>query len=65
MCRDMKTLSWDRGYDNVLLGQDYRTPHGAVADGYGAMAERRLAAENRSTRTKACFSVISSTTTLT
>jgi hypothetical protein len=29
----------DRGYDNVLLGQGYRTPRGAVIDDYGAMKE--------------------------
>jgi hypothetical protein len=29
----------DRGYDNVLLGQGYCTPHGVVVDEYGARVE--------------------------
>jgi hypothetical protein len=29
---EMKPLTYDRGYDNVLLGQHYRTPRGAVID---------------------------------
>jgi hypothetical protein len=33
---DMKPVSEDRGCDNVLLGQDCRTPRGAVIDEYGA-----------------------------
>jgi hypothetical protein len=28
----MRPLTVDGGYDNVLLGQDYRTAHGAVID---------------------------------
>jgi hypothetical protein len=32
----MKPLTYDRGYDNVLLAQGYRTPRGAVIDEYGA-----------------------------
>jgi hypothetical protein len=36
---EMKPLTLDREYDNVLLGQGYRTPHGAVIDEYGAMVE--------------------------
>jgi hypothetical protein len=36
---EMKSLTYDRGYDNVLLGQVYRTPRGAVVDEYGAMVE--------------------------
>jgi hypothetical protein len=32
-----KRLSKDRGGYNLLLGQSYRTPHGAVIDEYGAM----------------------------
>jgi hypothetical protein len=35
----MKPVIWYRGYDNVLLGQGYRTPRGAVVDEYGAMVE--------------------------
>jgi hypothetical protein len=42
----MKPLTLDRGYDNVLLGQGYRTPRGAVIDEYGAMVESWLAGEN-------------------
>jgi hypothetical protein len=34
---EMKLLIYDQGYDNVLLGQGYRTPRGAVRDEYGAM----------------------------
>jgi hypothetical protein len=37
---EMKPLTYDRGYDNVLLGQGYRTPRGAVIDEYGAVVER-------------------------
>jgi hypothetical protein len=33
----MKPLTYDRGYDNVLFGQVYRTPRGAVIDEYEAM----------------------------
>jgi hypothetical protein len=29
----------DRGGDNVLLGRNYRSPHGAVIDEYEAMVE--------------------------
>jgi hypothetical protein len=36
---EMKPLTQDRGDDNVMLGQSYRTPHGAVIGGYGAMVE--------------------------
>jgi hypothetical protein len=35
----LKFLTYDRGYDNALLGQGYRTPRGAVIDGYGDMVE--------------------------
>jgi hypothetical protein len=35
----MTLLTWDRGHDNMLLGQGYRRPHGVVTDGYGAMVE--------------------------
>jgi hypothetical protein len=35
----MKPLTLDKGYENVLLGQGYRIPHGAVIDEYGAMME--------------------------
>jgi hypothetical protein len=39
-CRsEMKPLTSYRGYDNVLLGQGYRTPRGAVIDEYAAMVE--------------------------
>jgi hypothetical protein len=41
----MKPLTYDRGYDNVLLGQGYRTPRGAVIDEYGAVVEWWLAGE--------------------
>jgi hypothetical protein len=34
-------------YDNVLLGQGCRTPHGAGIDGYGAMVELWLAGGER------------------
>jgi hypothetical protein len=33
----------DRGYDNVLPGWGYRTPHGAVIDVYRGMVEFWLA----------------------
>jgi hypothetical protein len=36
---EMKPLTLDRTYDNVLLCQGYRTPHAAVTDGYGAMVK--------------------------
>jgi hypothetical protein len=36
---EVKPLTEDRGCDSVLLGQSNRTPHGAVIDEYGAMAE--------------------------
>jgi hypothetical protein len=36
---EMKPLTEDRGCDNVLLGQGYRTPRGAVIDEYGAVVE--------------------------
>jgi hypothetical protein len=35
-----KPLTEDRGYDNMLLGQGYHTPRGAVIDEYGAMVEQ-------------------------
>lgn len=35
----MKHLTYDGGYDNLLLGQGCRTPHGAVIDEYGAVVE--------------------------
>jgi hypothetical protein len=35
----MKRLTYDRGYDNVLLGQGYRTPRGAVIDENGAVEQ--------------------------
>jgi hypothetical protein len=35
----MKPPTYDRGYDNVLLGQSYGTPHGAVMDVCGEMVE--------------------------
>jgi hypothetical protein len=35
----MKPLTEDRGYDNVLLGQGYRTPREAVIDEYGAIVK--------------------------
>jgi hypothetical protein len=31
-CPEMKPLTSDRRYDNVLVGQGYCTPHGAVTD---------------------------------
>jgi hypothetical protein len=34
-------------YDNVLLGQDYRTPRGAVIVEYEVVMELLLAGENR------------------
>jgi hypothetical protein len=36
---EMKSLTYDPGGDDVLLGRSYRTPHGAVTDEYGAMVE--------------------------
>jgi hypothetical protein len=51
----MKPLTEDRGYDNVLLGQDYRTPRGAVIDEYGAIVEWWLAGENWSACWKHLF----------
>jgi hypothetical protein len=36
---EMKPLTEDRGYNNMLLGQGYRTRHGAVINEYGAMVE--------------------------
>jgi hypothetical protein len=35
----MKPLTQNRGDDNVLLGLNYHTTHGAVIDEYGAMVE--------------------------
>jgi hypothetical protein len=35
----MKPLTYDRGYDNVLLGQGYSMSQGAMINGYGAMVE--------------------------
>jgi hypothetical protein len=35
----MKLLTEDRGYDNELLSQGYRTPHGTVIDEYGAVVQ--------------------------
>jgi hypothetical protein len=35
----MKPLTCDRGYDDVLLGQGYCTPHRVVIDGYVTMVE--------------------------
>jgi hypothetical protein len=35
----MKPLTLNQQYDNVLLGQGYRTPRGAVIDEYGEMVE--------------------------
>jgi hypothetical protein len=32
----MKPITEDRGYYNVLLAQEYRTPRGAVIEEYGA-----------------------------
>jgi hypothetical protein len=49
----MKPLTYDRGYDNVLLGQGYRTPRGAVMDEYGAVVEL-LAEQNQRTRRETC-----------
>jgi hypothetical protein len=37
---EMKPLTHYLGFENVLLGQGYRTPHGAVTDEYGAMVEQ-------------------------
>jgi hypothetical protein len=41
----MKPQLNDRGYDNVLRGQGYRTPQGTVKDRDGAMVEWWLAGE--------------------
>jgi hypothetical protein len=60
----MKPLNSDRGYDNLLLGQSYRTPRRAVTDEYGAMVER-LEADNRRTRRETCTSATSYTMNLT
>jgi hypothetical protein len=63
MCRsEMKYLTSYRGYDDVLLGQGYRTPRGAVIDEYGAMVGWWSAGENRRTRRKTCSSATSLTT---
>jgi hypothetical protein len=35
----MKPLTWGPGYGSVLLGQSYRTPHGAMIDGYVEVVE--------------------------
>jgi hypothetical protein len=35
----MKPLTYDRGYDDVLLGQGCRTPRGVVINENGAMME--------------------------
>jgi hypothetical protein len=40
-----------QGYDNVLLGQNYRTSQGMTMDGYRATAERRLAENPRTSGT--------------
>jgi hypothetical protein len=57
----MKVLTSDRWYENVLLGQGPRTPHGAITDKNWAMGECRLAGEDRSSEENCC-SAISSTT---
>jgi hypothetical protein len=36
---EMKPLTHDRRYDNMLLGQGYRTPHGAMIDEYGTIMQ--------------------------
>jgi hypothetical protein len=61
----MRVLTEDRRYDNVLLGQSYRTPCGAVIDGYGAVMEWWLAGENRRTWRRACTNATSSMTNAT
>jgi hypothetical protein len=35
----MKNLTYDLGYDNVLLGQGYHRLLGTVMDWYGSMVE--------------------------
>jgi hypothetical protein len=44
---EMKPLTYDLGYDNVLLGQGYRILHAAVIDEYGAMVELWLTGETK------------------
>jgi hypothetical protein len=61
----MEFLTQDRGYDNVLLGQGCRTPHGEVIDEHGTMVERRLAKEKRKTLGETCFIATSYTANLT
>jgi hypothetical protein len=61
----MNPQTYDQGYHNVLHGQGYRTPRGAVIDEYGAMVEWWLAGENRRAQRKTCCSATSSTTNLT
>jgi hypothetical protein len=39
----------------LLLGQSYRTPHGAVIDEYGAMVERWLAGGKSKNSEKNCL----------
>jgi hypothetical protein len=62
---EMKPLTEDWGYDNVLLGQDYRIPHGMVIDEYGAMVEWWLARENQRSQRKTGSSATLSTTNIT
>lgn len=33
---EIKLLTWDRWYNDVLLGQGYRTHRGAMVDEHGA-----------------------------
>jgi hypothetical protein len=54
---EMKPLPWVAGCDNMLLGQGYRTPRGAVVGEYEQWFELRLTVENR--RTISCTNLTS------
>lgn len=54
---EMKPLTEDQVYNNVLPDQGYRTPYGLVGDEYGAM----VVEGNGRIRTETCFSATSST----
>jgi hypothetical protein len=58
----MKPLTLDQGYDNVLLGQSYRTPHGAMIHVYGAMVEWYWQGKTKELGRKTCPSATLSTT---
>jgi hypothetical protein len=50
----MGLLTYDREYDNVLLGQGYRISRGAVINQQGEMVELLLIGENIRDWRKTC-----------